>query len=276
MTMTPQQFFTHLWTDYVLIAPNAAKIRALFESRGETVANDHVAFRTLNLSPIGLGTLEKHLLALGYQRYENYQFAEKKLNAWGYVHPSGQHPRIFLSELLTEQLSPTAQTILKTLTAQVNPAAAAETGVLWSGRLWSPIRYEDYQTLLAESEYAAWFAALGFHANHFTVSINGLEKTPTVAGVLDVVEAAGFPILAAGGRVKGTPAELLEQGSTLADQQIVTFADGVTKTIPTCYYEFALRSPDASGHLYDGFVAASADKIFESTDVKEKVAHGGR
>jgi hypothetical protein len=35
--------------------------------------------------------------------------------------------------------------------------------------------------------------------------------------------------------------------------------------IPTCYYEFARRYPLADGRLYQGFVAASADRIFEST-----------
>jgi hypothetical protein len=38
------------------------------------------------------------------------------------------------------------------------------------------------------------------------------------------------------------------------------------KEIPGCYYEFAKRYPDADGKLYSGFIAKSADKIFESTD----------
>jgi hypothetical protein len=33
--------------------------------------------------------------------------------------------------------------------------------------------------------------------------------------------------------------------------------------IPACYYEFALRHNN-----FDGFIAGSADKIFESTDNK--------
>ncbi len=38
--------------------------------------------------------------------------------------------------------------------------------------------------------------------------------------------------------------------------------------VPSCYYEFAKRYKDAKGKLYQGFVAASADKIFESTNKK--------
>jgi hypothetical protein len=49
----------------------------------------------------------------------------------------------------------------------------------------------------------------------------------------------------------------------------VEFADGQMHAVPTCYYEFAKRYPDASGKLFQGFVATSADKIFESTDTKK-------
>jgi hypothetical protein len=45
----------------------------------------------------------------------------------------------------------------------------------------------------------------------------------------------------------------------------VDFTEG-KKEIPGCYYEFARRYPDQSGKLYSGFIAKSADKIFESTD----------
>jgi hypothetical protein len=40
--------------------------------------------------------------------------------------------------------------------------------------------------------------------------------------------------------------------------------------IPGCYYEFARRYPDADGKLYSGFIAKSADKIFESTNFYKK------
>jgi hypothetical protein len=40
--------------------------------------------------------------------------------------------------------------------------------------------------------------------------------------------------------------------------------------IPSAYYEFARRYPDKDGKLYSGFIAKSADKIFESTDFYKK------
>ncbi|MGB1300776.1 MAG: DUF1338 domain-containing protein, partial [Pseudoalteromonas tetraodonis] len=35
-----------------------------------------------------------------------------------------------------------------------------------------------------------------------------------------------------------------------------------------CFYEFAIRYPKPDGEIYTGFVAASADKIFESTNAR--------
>jgi hypothetical protein len=69
-----------------------------------------------------------------------------------------------------------------------------------------------------------------------------------------------------GGEIKGSPEQLLEQSSVLADTQELEFREG-THTVTTCYYEFAKRYPMENGELYNGFIAASADKIFESTDL---------
>jgi hypothetical protein len=72
-----------------------------------------------------------------------------------------------------------------------------------------------------------------------------------------------------GGEIKGTPAELLEQSSIKAGTLPIEFTDGIHE-IPSCYYEFARRYPDKNGELYGGFIAKSADKIFESTDFYKK------
>lgn len=51
----------------------------------------------------------------------------------------------------------------------------------------------------------------------------------------------------------------------MADKVEVAFSDAV-HSIPGGFYEFAKRYQDNQGELYHGFVAASADKIFESTN----------
>lgn len=266
--MDVNEFFDHLWADYVAMTPQAKRIRAAFEERGERVVNDHVAFRTLALEPIGLKALEPHLLAVGYTPYEPYDFAAKKLTAYGYLPPHPELPRVFVSELRVNELSHGAEAILRRLAAQVDAAKVADPSILWSGRLWDPITWDEYQTLQAESEYAAWVASIGIRPNHFTIGINFLEKHDEVEDVLKVVEGLGYSVNDSGGRVKGSAGVLLEQGSTLADRMPIEFAGGETHEVPTCYYEFAKRYPTKTGELYPGFVAASADKIFESTDAK--------
>lgn len=266
--MTPERFFEHLWDDYIRIAPAAGRLHALVAARGETLVNDHVAFRTFDLDPIRLERLEPQLLSLGYQRFEPYSFADKHLRAWGYVHPQG-HPRIFLSELETRYFSRALQDIVAGLCAQVPLAAINEPAIFWAGRPWAPVSHATWAALREESEYAAWVAALGLRPNHFTISVNALQSFSDLPALLTFIEGHGFALNEAGGRIKGGPEVLLEQASTLADRVAVEFAGGEHHVIPTCYYEFARRYPAAGGQLYEGFVAASADRIFESTDSRQ-------
>jgi hypothetical protein len=271
--MNASDFFDRLWADYVAIAPQAARIRSAFEARGEAIVSDHVAFRTLAAGPLGLERLEQHLLDFGYRRYQAYEFPDKKLRAWGYLPPRSatnqpipSFPRVFLSELLVDDLSPPSAAILRRIADSVDPTRVGTPEVLLAGRLWDAVSWEEYRMLEAESEYAAWVAALGLHANHFTISVNHLKTLPSLEAVLDFVESLGIAINETGGRMKGSPDVLLEQGSTLADRMPVEFADGGRHTVPTCYYEFARRYPTAEGTLFQGFVPASASQIFSSTD----------
>ena len=110
-------------------------------------------------------------------------------------------------------------------------------------------------------------SAWGYRANHFTVSINELAKFDNIETVNQALKDAGFALNTSGGEVKGSPEVLLEQSSTLADDFAVEFSDG-KMSVPSCFYEFALRYNKPDGELYTGFVAASADKIFESTNAR--------
>jgi hypothetical protein len=53
------------------------------------------------------------------------------------------------------------------------------------------------------------------------------------------------------------------------------FAGGDVHEVPSCYYEFARRYRQSDGRLYPGFVAASANDIFESTTAVATSAQGG-
>ncbi|HVZ34012.1 MAG TPA: hypothetical protein VG963_16410, partial [Polyangiaceae bacterium] len=83
--MDRDRFFSALWQDFELIAPQAADLRARLTARGEHVQNDHVAFRTYDRSPLRLADLEPLVLGLGYTLLDEYQFTDKHLRARAYL-----------------------------------------------------------------------------------------------------------------------------------------------------------------------------------------------
>ncbi len=258
-----QRWFEALWRDYSAMAPRVSSIKKSLEIRGEQVLNDHVAFRTFDLAPINLESLAPTIESLGYRRLDSYRFEAKKVRAIAFVHPEPNAPRIFLSELETSRFEDSIQGLIHELVGQVKGLPVGPE-VLFSGRPWQ-LTTTTYRQLAEVSEYAAWVASLGLRPNHFTVNANALSTFEGLPVLLDFVESQGFQLNESGGRIKGTPAQFLEQGSTLADRISVDFTDAALE-VPTCYYEFAYRHPMSDGRLFDGFVEASADKIFESTN----------
>ncbi|MDF2154699.1 DUF1338 domain-containing protein [Vibrio sp. CAU 1672] len=262
--MTPDVLFDSLWQDYIQrLCPSAAQVHQLLQE-DEPLINDHIALRTFNVAPLGVETLAKPFLAAGYLPGGDYVFESKKLVAKHFEHPDPAQPKVFISELKVEECSAELQAIVARLVEQVELSKLQGPEFLWGGRLWQ-VSYADYQVLAKESEYAAWLAAHGYGANHFTVSVNQLNQHQEVRQVNDQLRSAGFTINESGGEVKGSPEVLLEQSSTMADKVSVSFSEG-SETIPGGFYEFAKRYPMENGELYPGFVAASADKIFESTN----------
>lgn len=261
------RFFERLWCDYIAITPQAEKIEQSFMADGNKVDNDHVAFRTFDCQPINLLSLEPLLLQLGYYFFEEYFFADKHLRARAYLPVKGkgqERPRIFLSELLTDQLSASSSALIHQLCSSIaiDPLSPS---IFYAPKLWPPIAWSQYQALLADSEYAAWLAVMGLRANHFTISINTLLK-PDIDAVVNKLQREGYKMNCLGGVIKGAQGELLRQCSTLADSVDVTFACGAVHRVSSCYYEFAWRGLDSAGDLFQGFNPVNANKIFHSTD----------
>jgi hypothetical protein len=258
--------FTRLWHTYISQNPSAGKIHDLFISEGEKVINDHIAFRTLELPEIDIDVLALPFICNGYVPKGEYFFREKHLYAKHYESSRDKNaPRIFISRLILSECSDYLQKTLKEAIGKINPVKLHSTELVFAGSLFDSLSYNTYNKLREESEYAAWFYVFGFRANHFTVSINSLKKHNSIIKVNELLKKNGFVLNASGGEIKGTPADMLQQSSTIADTVMVDFLEGSFE-IPCCYYEFAQRYPDTNGRLYNGFVAKSADKIFESTN----------
>lgn len=253
-----------MWQDYVAINPLAQKIHDLFNQRGDEVLNDHIALRTFNDPRVNIQVIAAPFVKSGYKYGGEYHFKEKKLYAHHYEHSDSTLPKIFISELKLEECSDVLNSTIKELISQIPKGQETEFDFCSMGRPWSKISFSTYELLYKETEYAAWVAAFGYRPNHFTVFMNALKSFKDIHELNSFLKSQGVKLNSSGGEVKGTPEVFLEQSSTLANNIEVQFADG-THSIPACYYEFAKRYVTSSGELYQGFVAASADKIFEST-----------
>ena len=268
--MTLEDIFNRLWSDYATQNPSAQKVYDLFTSEGETVFNDHIAFRTFDHDKVNIDVLSRVFLERGYEVKGQYKFEEKHLFAKHFEHKADKSaPRVFISQLKTKDFSKFLQETVETVVDKVSEKDLNSDDLIFSGNIWGTPDYKSYLKLREESEYAAWVYVYGFRANHFTVSINGLKKYNTIEKVNQLLKDNEFLMNTSGGEIKGTKEELLQQSSIMANHINVEFTDGVY-SIPGCYYEFAQRYPDKNGELYSGFIAKSANKIFESTNYYKK------
>jgi hypothetical protein len=270
--MNKEQLLTKLWEQYTAITPSAEKIHALLGKNGQEISNDHIAIRTFDDARVNISVLEKPFLDAGYEAMGDYVFEAKKLVAKHYQHSTDKDaPKIFISELQLEKCSTLLQEIVQTVLDSCENTVFENPSLITTGRAWATPSHAVYTLLRQESEYAAWVYVYGFRANHFTVNVNRLQDFENLEVLNHFLEEKGWKLNASGGKIKGTPSQLLEQSSTLGDMGEVDFVEG-SYLIPSCYYEFALRYPNAKGEIYQGFIASSADKIFESTDAKLQLA----
>jgi len=255
----------------------------------EDIENDHIAFRTMGVPNLGIQSLEKIFLHLGYERRDRYNFEAKKLNAHWYSPPETSYPRIFISELRVEDLPAATQATIRSYTDEVtsDPVdvldlddGAAVDDFLHTG-LWRLPTWEDYSALAEVSEYAAWVIYNRYYLNHFTISVHNLpEGYNTIEQFNAFLESKGFKLNDSGGKAKTSKDGLLIQSSTVAEMIDANFNDGAggytTHRISGSYVEFAERRVLAEhtelagdaitrAHRRDGFEAANADRIFEST-----------
>ena len=263
--MSIENVLESMWQDYLLLNPEAQRVVDTLRAEGESIVNDHIALRTFNVGVVALEECAKPFIAMGYEEKDEYFFDAKKLRAKHYEFKGDPStPKIFISELLVNEFSSEFQTIVNSLVSRISADQVQRSNFFHSGRPWD-VSLSQYETLLNESDYGAWMAAIGYRPNHFTVFINNLNKYSDIQTLNDFLKSKGFKLNSSGGEIKGGPDVLLEQSSTLANRVEVEFTDG-KKEVPSCYFEFAKRYPIVSGELYQGFIAKSADKIFESTN----------
>jgi hypothetical protein len=264
--------FDRFWNRFSTENPHAKRIFDLFTALGEKVVHDHIALRTFDDPRMNIDVISRVFTDNGYEARGDYEFKVKKLRGKHFEHKSDpMAPKVFVSELLTDQFSDYLRTTIRDYLNRPGDSVYTDSDLVYGGSVWGKISFDTYNRLREESEYAAWLLVYGFRANHFAVKVNELKKLATLQEVNAFVKGNGYLMTNVGGEIYGTPAELLEQSATLAEIKPVEFTDGVYD-IPSCFYEFTLRYNRPDGTQYPGFIAANADKIFESTNYYNKQA----
>ncbi|CAI8350984.1 MAG: Uncharacterised protein [uncultured Bacteroidota bacterium] len=239
----------------------------------------------MGVDNLGIASFEKIFLAHGYKRMDYYHFETKKLDAYWYSPPTDDLPRVFISELKVELLTESTQNVISkyTNTVDTDPVDRLDlndveaVATFFQTPLWALPTKEDYESLLSESEYAAWVIYNRYYLNHYTISVHDLPQPYNrLESFNTFLKSIGIELNDSGGEIKTSKDGLLRQSSSVANQVEARFSDGEIKAIAGSYVEFAERSvlPEFSDiqpikikrkHRREGFEASNADKIFEST-----------
>ena len=298
-----QELWHQLWLIYRQRVTYARVYETMIKNAGGTVANDHIAFRSLRLEVdssngkinLGIPYLESIVRWLGYEVAGEYHFRDRHLYARHYRHPEQDKydlPKLFISELIVEQLPPSiARSIYETVRSgnffslvtwqkSTFPSKKDKQAVVKSlipvfTRPWTPPKQSIVETVNEVSQYGAWLLLHGYSVNHFTGYINQ-QSTPTYPDIKSTARALinqGVPMKGSfeGGRTSG-----LQQTATQAviEQVPVLNEQGAIDKMPWsyAYYELAERYPitDNSGRetIFEGFIAPQAQHLFDMTKTK--------
>ena len=297
--------FSLLWQEYSARVNYARTYQQRSTTAGGTVANDHIALRSLRLSldtpkgqvNLGINYLEQVANALGYVAAGEYVFPETHLYARHYSHPQEVEfdlPKLFISELIVDELPDRiAQLIEKTVSSlqyELTPHVTdflAEDGNLESiaqklqkifTRPWLPPQRFDVEEVNKVTQYGAWVLLHGYGVNHFTGYVNrhNTPKYPDIDATVGGLVNLGVPMKA---EIEGDISCGLRQTATQAVKEMVTVLDdktGAEIQIPWtyAYYEIAQRYPveiEPGKHiLFDAFLGKNAQHLFEMTRVGGK------
>ncbi|MBD2525054.1 VOC family protein [Nostoc sp. FACHB-133] len=288
-----------LWQEYSARVNHARTYQQMITTAGGTVANDHIAFRSLRLlvdSPqgqlnLGIDYLAQFAEALGYVAVGEYNFAQTHLYARHYRHPQQDEfnlPKLFISELIVDELPANiAQLISQTVSAIPHQLTSPVTLLKKDAEIetiakqlqqvftrpWLPPRRSVVEEVNQVTQYGAWVLLHGYGVNHFTGYVNGQKtpKYPDIDTTASGLAHLGVPMKA---EIEGNVACGLRQTATQAVTEMVTVLDdnsGAEIQIPWtyAYYEIAQRYlveiEPGKQILFDAFLGSNAQQLFEMT-----------
>ncbi|KVI05584.1 protein of unknown function DUF1338 [Cynara cardunculus var. scolymus] len=237
---------------YLSKNPTAKSILELVRSTDvNQICYDHLAYRTFGVNDYGIDSVSKFFLDFGYTQQEELRFPQKKLKALWFSPPSvsainggsgsgvhGPLPRIFISELIVDQMSVQAQEIIRKYVEL--SGAGYKHAVVSSANIKNLNRFiED---------------------NGFKLNSEGgvLKVSPDALLLQSSTVADSIPFEFSDGVKDSVPCSYIE------------FAERLV--LPE--YRYLPEDKIEEIHRRDGFEVGNADKIFESTS-KDQVTRKG-
>ncbi|UFP94354.1 DUF1338 domain-containing protein [Gloeobacter morelensis] len=278
-----RELWARLWEKYQRRVAYARTYQRMIEEAGGTVANDHIAFRSLRLildgQDFGLGYLERFLFPLGYEAAGEYRFPTQSLYARHYRHPEQDAldlPKLFVSELVVDDLPAPAAGLIRASVAGAKLVERADTPQSLEAvfdRPWQPPLRSAVEALNDISQYGAWVLLHGYAVNHFTGYVNRQNTAayPDIESTAQGLAALGVPMKS---EIEGSWGSGLRQTATKAVSEPAAVRDDATgEPVPIpwtyAYYEIAERGPIevAPGRLerFEGFLGPQAKNLFEMT-----------
>lgn len=259
-----------LWDEYVQRVVYARQYRDVVLERGGTVANDHIAFRTLNVPivgyPFGIWGIERVFKSLGYEIRGSYRFPDKHLTAYHYEHEDQDLPRIFISQLEVLELPREVMDLIIKAVSDAQDLYDPENPKVLFTRPWSPPSEEVVRRVNEVSQYGAWTLLHGNAVNHFTAYINkqNVKEWPDIEVTVKGLNEIGIPMKS---QIEGLFGSKLRQTATKPVTERVATKEGVMEW-PYAYYEIAERGyveENGEKKLFTGFLGPQATELFEMT-----------
>jgi len=288
-----------LWQQYSTRVNHARTYQQMITSAGGTLANDHIAFRSLRLlvdTPqgkvnLGIDYLGQLVESLVYVAAVEYNCAQTHLYARHYRHPQQEEfnlPKLFISELIVDELPANiAQLISQTVSSISYELTSPLTLLQKDGNIetiakqlqqvftrpWQPPQRSVVEEVNDVTQYGAWVLLHGYAVNHFTGYVNeqNTPEYPDIDTTASALTNLGVPMKA---EIEGNVGCGLRQTATQAVRSMVTVLDddsGAEIQIPWtyAYYEIAQRYlvevESGKQVLFDAFLGSNAQQLFEMT-----------
>ncbi len=261
---TARKLWDHLWEEYSTRVSYAQTYQQMIVQAGGTVANDHIAFRSLRLvidSPEGKKNLGIEYVggiaeALGYSAAGEYTFPDQKLYARHYQHPEQDRfdlPKLFVSELIVEELPEAIATLIyQTVSSDCKGEGGGASEELldvqtvksWIehvatdsevervvgqiqavfARPWLPPNRSVVEAVNPVTQYGAWVLLHGYSVNHFTGYINR-QNTPQYPDIESTARGLASLGVPMKAEIEGSVGVGLRQTATHAVTEMVAAID---------------------------------------------------